>query len=238
MNNVDIRRKARKDYFCVRISVINCFLLEARDGYLLIDTGYRGGYEQFIKGLKKIEIDISEIRYILLTHHHCDHTGLAAQLLKDTGAKLIVHKASIPLLEKGATKMGRGVNLLIKIVMSAFSFFSVSTFSPVTICEEDYIVDGDDADLLKEIGIDGIILYTPGHTEDSISVLLSDGSAFVGDVAVNFIITPYHIIIDDIDDVHNSWERLIKHGAKTIYPAHGKPFGIERLVACKEKRRV
>jgi glyoxylase-like metal-dependent hydrolase (beta-lactamase superfamily II) len=49
------------------------------------------------------------------------------------------------------------------------------------------VVSSDDFDLLKNIGIEGKILYTPGHLRDSISVVLSDGNAFVGDAAMNFL---------------------------------------------------
>ena len=76
-------------------------------------------------------------------------------------------------------------------------------------------------------------MYTPGHTEDSISVLLSDGSAIVGDVAMNFlnICHTRHspIYIQDFEEMYGSWKKLIEHGAKTIYPAHGKPFSAEEL---------
>ena len=37
------------------------------------------------------------------------------------------------------------------------------------------------AELLKVNSIDGEILYTPGHSEDSISLIVGD-SAFVGDL--------------------------------------------------------
>ena len=55
------------------------------------------------------------------------------------------------------------------------------------LADRDIIIEGDNDEFLKGIGIDGVILHTPGHTRDSISVLLSDGSAFVGDAAMNFL---------------------------------------------------
>lgn len=218
---------------CIEVSNTNCFLLKCKEGYLLIDTGYPNKYKQFIKKLKKLEIDISEIKYILLTHHHYDHAGLACILLKDTRAKLIVHQKAIPLLKKGITEKGKEFNLTIKLIFWVLSLFNDFTYPPVIIREEDYIIKDDDFDLLKEIGIDGVILYTPGHSKDSISVLLSDGKAFVGDAAMDFITTPYPIIIDDINEVYNSWDKLIEYGAKTIYPAHGNPFDAGILISSR-----
>lgn len=37
------------------------------------------------------------------------------------------------------------------------------------------------------------------------------------------------IVIDDLKQYYHSWERLIKENVKMIYPAHGKPFGKEKL---------
>jgi hydroxyacylglutathione hydrolase len=103
--------------------------------------------------------------------------------------------------------------------------------------EDDYIINGDDSEILTKIGIDGKILHTPGHTEDSISVLLSDGKAFVGDAAMNFMnicrIKHRPIFVQDIEEVYKSWEKLAEYGAKTIYPAHGKPFSVEELFSHK-----
>jgi glyoxylase-like metal-dependent hydrolase (beta-lactamase superfamily II) len=59
------------------------------------------------------------------------------------------------------------------------------TSPPVTLRDDDITVRGNDDDILRGIGIDSRILYTPGHRKDSITVLLDDGSAFVGDLAFN-----------------------------------------------------
>lgn len=222
----------------IRVSYTNCFLLNCKEGYLLIDTGFPGEYNSFLKKLAKIDIELSEIKYLLLTHRHDDHSGFAAELVEDTGAKIIAHKEGVPLLEKGETaynNRGKFLNLCTKFLMGAHSIITTrkDTYRPIKLTENDYIVDGDDAQLLKGIGIDGEILHTPGHTEDSISVLTSDGTAFVGDVAMNFLnlcrIRYRPIWLQNIGKVYKSWNKLIKHGAKTICPAHGKRFPAGRL---------
>ena len=223
----------------VKVSYTNCFLLKCRGGYLLVDTGVPGKYNSFLKKLSKINVDVREIKYLLITHYHSDHAGFAAELIRDSGAKIIVHKKGVPFLEEGKwkEKAKKGVfpNLCIKFLVTLHDrlFPHTSGYPPVEIPEGSHILEKDDFDLLKEIGIDGIILYTPGHTEDSISVLLSDGSAIVGDVAMNFlnICHTRHspIYIQDFEEMYGSWKKLIEHGAKTIYPAHGKPFSAEEL---------
>jgi hypothetical protein len=93
------------------------------------------------------------------------------------------------------------------------------------------IVLGDEEFSLSEYGIPGRILYTPGHLMGSVSVLLDTGDAFVGDLAMSGLpmrLTPgLPALAEDMQKVMASWQLLIKAGAKTIYPAHGKPFSVD-----------
>jgi hypothetical protein len=64
--------------------------------------------------------------------------------------------------------------------------------------------------------------------------VLSDGSAFVGDVAMNFLrftgIRHRPVYVEDINMVYESWQRLHEEGARVIHPAHGKPFSVQELM--------
>ncbi len=200
-----------------------------------------------MKKLKKIGIELSEIKYLLLTHYHDDHAGFGAQLIKETEARLIAHKNAVPLLEKGISinpfvdKKGRNLNFCVKMLNYFHSMFISRTFTypPIKIKNTDIVIESDDDEVLKEIDIEGKILHTPGHTSDSISVLLSDGSAIVGDAAVNFLnichIKYRPIYAENYEDVFKSWDKLIRYGAKIIYPAHGNPFNVEKLELQLEK---
>jgi len=200
-----------------------------------------------VKKLKKIGIELSEIKYLLLTHYHDDHAGFGAQLIKETEARLIAHKNAVPLLEKGISinpfvdKKGRNLNFCVKMLNYFHSMFISRTFTypPIKIKNTDIVIESDDDEVLKEIDIEGKILHTPGHTSDSISVLLSDGSAIVGDAAVNFLnichIKYRPIYAENYEDVFKSWDKLIRYGAKIIYPAHGNPFNVEKLELQLEK---
>ncbi|MCK5185094.1 MAG: hypothetical protein KAQ95_12370, partial [Candidatus Heimdallarchaeota archaeon] len=91
-----------------------------------------------------------------------------------------------------------------------------------------------DIPIPKEIGLKGKILFTPGHTRDSISLILDDGKGFVGDLCTNNIWVfiglgrkpPLNV---GLEIVFKSWEKLVTNGVKEIYPAHGKPFLVEKL---------
>ena len=75
------------------------------------------------------------------------------------------------------------------------------------------------------------MIYTPGHSWGSVSVLLESGEAFVGDLGMNMFpmrLTPgLPIFGDDMQVVNRSWRKLLSMGARMVYPAHGKPFPAE-----------
>lgn len=147
-------------------------------------------------------IEISEIRYLMLTHHHDAHAGCVNELVKDAQARVIGHERAVAHLASGGSDPdGRPINRCTGIL----------------------------------VGVEGKIIHTPGHTHDSISVILSDGSAIVGDAAMNFMefceTRHRSIYIQDLEQTFQSWEKLREHGAQAIHPSHGDPFAAEELVA-------
>ena len=84
-----------------------------------------------------------------------------------------------------------------------------------------------------EYGIPGKVIYTPGHSWGSVSVLMDSGEAFVGDLAMNMLpmrLNPgLPVFGDDFQIIKKSWRKLLDMGAKTVYPAHGKSFPVEIL---------
>lgn len=228
-----------KGYKFIRVGFTNCYLLECNNGYLLIDVGYTGAYQKFVKKLKKkYDINISEIKYLLLTHHHDDHSGFANELRRNTGAKLIINEQSLEGLKIGKPdEESKPINRRIKFIVGIFSLFHKFIFPPIIPTENDIILtdSGLMTEVLREIGINGIILYTPGHSQDGISVILQDGSVFPGDNTMNawyfniFGIKKRPIYVQDINLIFKSWEKYIKLGGIIIYPSHGKAFNISKL---------
>jgi hydroxyacylglutathione hydrolase len=80
-------------------------------------------------------------------------------------------------------------------------------------------------------GIPGKVVYTPGHTMGSVSVLLETGDAFVGDLAMSGFPVRFNpgppVFAEDTKRVKESIRMLLERGAKTFYPGHGKPFAAE-----------
>lgn len=211
-------------------------LLPCQDGYMLVEAGGEKDFSSFLRELSKHDVEPGEIRYLFLTHHHEDHAGFTASLQKLSGCRIIAHREAVQFLEKGQhADTGGGVINWRCVLLGLYLYIRGVrlSFPPVAFGKEDLIVEGDDDEMLRSLGVQGKILHTPGHSPDSISLLLDDGSCFCGDAAMSaapWLGTRYCCIyISDMEEYYRSWQKLIVEGARTIYPAHGEPFAPEKL---------
>jgi glyoxylase-like metal-dependent hydrolase (beta-lactamase superfamily II) len=219
----------------------NNFLVKFDEGYLLIDTFLTKKYNRFQKKLEKLGIDISEIKYLLITHHHTDHVGFIEELRKDHDIKLIVHEKAVKYLEEGKVESyTRPINFISRFVMFFVIKILGSTFPPVTIKKDDIIIREDKSLILKSLlGMDAVILRTPGSTEDNLSIIFADGQTITGDIIIN-LPRPLKFrnqpaLFTTKEEVFHSWELLKQHNAKILYPSHGKPLTLEQLMKRKKK---
>ncbi len=224
----------------LKLSATMCYLITVGNKYLLIDTGYEKDKSLFYRRLSNLNISIQDIAYVLLTHHHDDHAGLLNEIKScNKSCRIIMHEKCVALVEKGKNDITFGcgyINSRVNIIIKIFKKLNKEwdfTFPSYKIDSNDIIIREEIE--LREIGIDipGRIIYTPGHTSDSISLLLNNGICFAGDAAanmMNFIGTRYCVIfITDLEQYYQSWKRLINENVKMIYPAHGKSFDIDKL---------
>ena len=198
----------------------NTYIIEGNEGTILIDTGLPG-CEKAILG-KCREKNIS-LKLIVVTHGHFDHTGSAAALKRETGALVAVHSEDAQALRTGISKMDRPVGLiacLMPLLMRS---------AKTDLLEPDILIDEEMS--LKEYGIAGRIFLTPGHTSGSISVMLSSGEAFVGDLIMGGFfgkIRPRRPNLPPFEigraSIKNSVNYMLEQNPTAIYPSHGGPF--------------
>lgn len=96
----------------------------------------------------------------------------------------------------------------------------------------DVILPKQECMLTDFMGLRGNIQHTPGHTVDSISLIVGE-DAFVGDSVRNMLQllgAPYEpILYYDRKACHDSWRKLLASGVKRIHPGHGNSFPAGRL---------
>jgi endoribonuclease LACTB2 len=176
----------------------NYWVVSAGSSRLLVDLGYPGTMGTMRANLGRMGVPLKEIRYGLATHYHIDHAGLA-QEFKQAGVPLLVLEtqvAAIPLMKSWTKPRDQYVD--------------------ITIHNNVTISFAESRKVLAQIDIAGEILPTPGHSDDSLSLLLDDGSAFTGDLT-----PPALVLEDDAAVVAASWRLLRERGATRVYPGHG-----------------
>lgn len=201
-----------------------CYLLRS-SGVVAVDAGAPKKGGAFFRALESAASRPEDLKLLILTHGHWDHIGSAAEIKESTTAKIAMHRSEVSWLENSLTPLSPGVTAWGKILTAMHKPFM--PLINVPIASVDIVLD-DDAFPLRDYGIPGHILHTPGHSPGSVSVLLESGEAFVGDLAMNRLplrLSPgLPIFADDLSAVIRSWEILLERGAAMIYPAHGKPF--------------
>jgi len=174
----------------------NYWVVSAGPSRLLVDIGWPGTLGMMKASLSRLGVPLREIRYALATHYHMDHAGLAEELKREGVPLLVldVQVAAIPVMTTWIKPQDH--------------YVEITTAGNVTIsCEQS-------RPLLGQIGVRGEIVHTPGHSDDSVSLLLDDGSAFTGDL-------PPEAYSYDNPVALASWRLLREHGARLVYPAHG-----------------
>ncbi|HME56354.1 MAG TPA: MBL fold metallo-hydrolase [Candidatus Lokiarchaeia archaeon] len=219
----------------IQLNITRVYLLKLNDNLVLVDTSYPPQYTRFKKILaKKFNISLGDITWVFLTHHHDDHSGFVSPLLEESGARFAVHENALPHLEAGKSLEDDDSYYISKRALRFFKFFEhfhPFTFPPLKPREKDFIIHGQDPVAFpEEIGIVGQFLYTPGHSSDSISILLPGGELFCGDLFMNARWSNllgkklYPVYATDRLRLKESWTTISRLHVTTIYPAHGSPF--------------
>lgn len=179
----------------------NYYLVESSDGWIMIDTGWPGTLPKYLNLMKQKGIDIKEVKYLIATHFHPDHAGLI-QDLKELGACLILHDCQVELKEFFKRK-------------PQYKFKDIDPENSLVSSQESRL-------LLKKIGIEGELVSTPGHSKDSVSLVIDEYCAFTGDLP--------RALFADVEsnpDIEKSWMKIQHYKVKTIYPGHGHSFNYE-----------
>lgn len=177
----------------------NYWVISAGTARLLVDLGWPGRMGEMRANLKRMDIPIEEIRYALATHYHIDHAGLG-QELKQAGVPLLVLDVQV-----------EAIPLMKTWIKPQDNYVEITAAGNIVIsCAQS-------RQLLAEIGIPGEIVHTPGHSDDSVSLLLDNGAVFTGDLT-----HPQFVAKEDPEVVAASWRLLQKKGATRIYPGHGQ----------------
>ena len=188
----------------------NCYIVGSQSNKegMIIDPG-----DEAKRILKKVEELKLDIKLIVLTHGHIDHTGALKEVREATGAEVAVHTDD-------AQSLGRGGSL-ISVLMPGLSY-------PTPPPPDRLLKDGDSIDIGD---LHFLVLHTPGHTSGGIC-LLGEGVVFSGDTLFNYGIGRSDLPGGSHSQLMDSLQtKLMTLPDDTIvYPGHGPEttIGAER----------
>jgi hydroxyacylglutathione hydrolase len=196
------------------------------DHSVLIDTGPPGKVDDLVKQVRFYGTEPGQIKLIILTHVHYDHTGNLEEIKKLTGAKVVVNEREAGWLHSGLMPIPRGTGLFSRIIVGLGDILMPGYASPRPF---DADIQVDERLELNPWGVDGEVILTPGHTEGSQSVKIGT-NLICGDTFFNFKWhSVYPPFANDPVLLLKTWERVLDMGIKTIYPGHGPRFDISKV---------
>lgn len=183
----------------------NCYLLEANCGWIMVDTDFPDTLHRLMCLLKQHDIKIRDIKYLLVTHFHPDHAGIV-QDLKNLGVRLVILECQVSFIDK---------------LNDFFKKNHKFNFNDIILGDNVVVSNNESRDFLESIGISGDIIQTPGHTDDSITLIIDGCCAFTGDLPEFALMEAYN---DQV--IRDSWKLIKDYKVTKIHPAHGSSYTI------------
>ncbi|MGW6301046.1 MBL fold metallo-hydrolase [Peribacillus butanolivorans] len=177
------------------VGPVNVYLLEG-DFLTLIDTGplTKEAWQTLSQGIMQIGYELSDIRQIVLTHHHVDHCGLLERVRQSSGAHTLAHSKAVPYVEANEEFMAyharffyelyteSGVPEESLIIIDKFHNRTMSFSERSQI--DDCLKHGQTLPHFPEWQV----FYTPGHSQSQISLYRAEDCVMIaGDHIIKHI---------------------------------------------------
>ncbi len=243
----------------IAVSISNVYVLPLAYGAALVDCGppFAGAWEQLADGLRAQGHAPADVAWVLLTHGHIDHSGLAYRL-REHGARIAVHAAEAEHLSRPRRQSYRqhALNLLLAegvpegvaeqglraifggngLTVAHPRFEVPPAFYPDLVLRDDQDLSG--------LGVSLRVLHTPGHSSGSVC-FCDDGKGvlFSGDALFPAMahsppieFSPSGERLHMMGAMLVSLERLHRLGGRLLLPGHG-PAGRDVAQAVERTRR-
>ncbi len=206
------------------ITDTNSYVVKTNNGYILIDTGYSTNRKDLEKQLEEAGCSPRNLKLILITHGHFDHTGNCAFLRKKYGTKIAMHKGDLKMVETG--DMFYNKNIIMRTLGKIMLFILMrGTFEKFT---PDILIENEQD--LAPYGLEAEIIHIPGHSKGSIGILTSNNDLICGDLLTNINKPQKNTLIENQEELDASVEQIKSLEIDTVYPGHGRPFPMDAFI--------
>lgn len=219
----------------------NAYAVVAEDDLTLVDSGTPGHADELLDAVRAGGRSPSDVRTILVTHHHLDHVGSLAALARATGATVYLPAADAPAVRGDVARPAPNRHRLLGRLLGPL----LVRMQPMEDERPRIDVEVVDGQRLPVAG--GVTaVATPGHTAGQTSYLLRrhGGILLAGDVAVNLLRPKpptgqlFGMFTEDLDQAERSFARIGRLEFEVLCPGHGRPIreGASRAIAAVAQR--
>jgi glyoxylase-like metal-dependent hydrolase (beta-lactamase superfamily II) len=197
----------------------NVFLVTNGTKNILVDTGC--GFEWRLLKLRLNKLTVYHLDCLILTHSHFDHAGNANRIWKAFKTPVIIHEKEAQYLASGKSPVPEGTFAWSKMMVKMLSGIG-SSIGRYRSCRNDILAES--VYDLNDFGFNAYIIHTPGHTAGSVSVIIDNEIAIVGDTMFGiFPGSAFPPFAEDPKQLINSWGSLLDTGCSLFLPSHGSP---------------
>ncbi len=226
------KTKNGSEIFRVSAGRSNVYLISTPRGNILVDTGWKYSFDGLRKNIRAMALS-KPVSLLILTHTHFDHCYNAAMIRQLENCKIVISEQDATFTRNGYTPIPAGTLSVTRILshigkMIGKKWFGYPPFNPDQVIKEEPDLS------TEEYGIK--IISTPGHSPGSISLIIDNEIAIVGDAMLgiffNSIFPPF---ADDVNEMIRSWGKLLKMDCRLFLPGHGGAVTRELLQREYEK---
>jgi glyoxylase-like metal-dependent hydrolase (beta-lactamase superfamily II) len=179
----------------------------------LIDTSSAGPADRILTAIAEAGHRPEDLRLIVATHYHLDHTGNAGTLRERTGAELCVHVDDAPYVNGTTPWMP---------MRAPFGFLDRIAAKPYALRVDRVLRDGDELPFAGGLRV----VHAPGHTPGHIALHAQGRHAlFAGDALMNVwgLRLPLAMSTHDMEQARRTARRLAELEFDVALPGHGAP---------------
>jgi glyoxylase-like metal-dependent hydrolase (beta-lactamase superfamily II) len=230
------------------IAVLNVYLIRGREGYVLMDCGLKtqACREALEASFAALGVRWPEIRTLVLTHIHPDHFGLAAEIRRRSGAKVLMHRAEADCMPRWRDEgyLAQHAAWLAEHGVPAgeaeeIGQAAVGVAEFVEVAEPDRLIE--DGERIPVAGGELETVFVPGHAAGLLTFFWRERRLLFSSDHILEKVTPnigLHALSSEnpLGDYLESLERVRGLDIDLMLPSHGRPFrGHREWIAATEQ---
>jgi glyoxylase-like metal-dependent hydrolase (beta-lactamase superfamily II) len=203
-----------------RIWDTKVYILIEKERVIVIDAAMPGRAGAVWRHLDSLGYPPEAVDEIWLTHADIDHMGSVAALKEQSGAKVIVHQADVPLVE-GQVDRELGQVPMVDVYQSLFSWGvrKLFRYQPAAVDQE--VEDGDDLCGWR-------VVHAPGHTPGSACFYNPERKIIIVGDALNYKLdrlgAPPRLFTPDMAQARASVHKIASLDFEVCCFGHGPPL--------------